>query len=89
MIHNINYTALSESGNIVEMNTLKFIALTNPVSHSHAKSSGKAGSQVSILSIPLFSSKEASQNFHGLVLRLIEKEKELQNLQAEVDRLRP
>jgi hypothetical protein len=29
-----------------------------------------------------------SQHFHGLVLRLIEKEKEVQNLQDEVDRLK-
>jgi hypothetical protein len=33
---------------VVEMNALKSLALANPASHSHAKSSEKAGSQVSL-----------------------------------------
>lgn len=73
---------------IAELNTLKSLPLSVPGSYS--KASGKGGPEVCLWFKYLISQSQylALQNFHGLVQRLVQKEKQVLQLQTELDRFK-
>jgi len=67
------------------MNAYKSLPLNLTVPHSNT--SGKGGNEVQLISFSLCADLiRQRKNFHGLVQRLVQKEKQVLHLQAELDR---
>jgi diaphanous 1 len=68
------------------MNTLKALPLALPV--PNAKAPGKGGEVRLSPTFEKIFAKHVLQGFHGLVQRLVQKEKQVLQLQAELDRFK-